>query len=132
MDDNSKSLDPIVVRLRALRVESGTKQKDVADAIRVGHSVMSAYENGSCPTPLRVVREWATLFGRDLQLTGEGKAPAAMKSPARAPGLVSVELTRYQAALASGTVLAAVQQDQSDTSKELVEIAKLLVLALGR
>jgi transcriptional regulator with XRE-family HTH domain len=125
-DPSAKNVDPIVVELRRIRIESGTKQKDIADAIQIGHSVMSAYENGACPPQIDTVRDWATVLGRSLQLVDPD-------GPVAQPVRSGVRLTKYQTALAMGMLLAEASRTRGrseSVAADLEQIADILARSL--
>lgn len=76
---------PLAARLRELRLETGATQKDVADALGLGVSSISAYEKGAL-LPARRVEDYAT-FVAVRRSRGEVPVPtelAELTEPERA------------------------------------------------
>lgn len=67
---------PLAVRLRELRQETGATQKEVADALGLGVSSISAYEKGALLPPRRV-EDYATFFAV-RRSRGDGPVPTQL------------------------------------------------------
>lgn len=122
-----KEIDPIIVEFRETRKALKIAQNAAAEQMGIGATVLSGYENGRVSPQLDFVRTWAEWLGLGLILTdGEDEAPAA--SAAGSDDLVTVRLTRYQAALAMGVLGHA--NGQNRMAKDLQNIAELIGEAL--
>lgn len=120
-------VDPMIADLTQIRIEFDIKQKELANRIEVGQSVMSAYENGTCSPQLHTMRAWTEALGHDLVLAiHTGVVP-----PKLVEATTGVPLTRYQMALAAGILLSVARSGDGMTSSELEQIANILVLSLS-
>lgn len=70
------SPSPLGLRLRELRLESGATQKEVADALGLGVSSISAYEKGALLPPRRL-EDYATFFAV-RRSRGDGEVPGQL------------------------------------------------------
>lgn len=62
----TENADPIIVALRAQRLNMRLKQIDVADQLGVTQSMLSAYETGARPVTLEFLRAWTLALGMNL------------------------------------------------------------------
>ena len=130
MSDSPSSSTSIPARLRQLRLDQGVKQKDLAEMLDLGYSVMSAYENGVVSPQLDVVYRWADVFGLQLDLVPNGgRAPVRKVAPKSTT--YTVELSQYQVALAMGMLIAASREATGQMSADLQDVANALARALS-
>ena len=134
-------IHPVVAELRQLRLDLGIRQATAADDMGASQGMLSGYENGATSPQMWFVELWAEYFGRKLVLerveVDEPKAARRKKGAEVQPEIeadpcLSVQLTRYQIALAMGMIIAARRDDgmSAKLGEDLQGIADALARAL--
>lgn len=124
-------IDPIVAELRSVRKSMNIQQKDMADQIGLGPTVLSGYENGRISPQLSTVRRWSAQLGLGLLLVDD--EDEADPTPTADDGTCTVRLSKYHLALAMGMLTAEATAHRADSpglANDLQEIANLLAQAL--
>lgn len=121
MAEQQHEIDPLISVLRDMR--GSTKQVDAAREIGFSQSMLSSYESGRVSPKLSDLRLWVKWLGADLAVIQAG-----FNKPV--DDTVEFRLTKYQAALAMGMLLAHAGSKDSQTSDDLREIADIMVRSL--
>ena len=117
-------VDPFVLTLREERLARKIPLTELSAALDTPHSTLSNYETGkggSAAPRVDLVRDWANLLDYDLQMVKAEKPSRRRRLPAQQEAddipedLTAVYLSRYQAALAMGMLMAqaAASQEKS-------------------
>lgn len=135
-----KQIDPVVSQLRQAREEAGIKQNEISATLGLEPTRLSSYENGRVSPKIDMVRDWAYALDFDLALN-KIERPGRRRRSAAPPAadldipedLAAVYLSRYQAALAMGMLMAqaaASQEKSPSLADDLRVIADIVARSI--
>lgn len=138
--ERETQVDPFVLTLRNERLSRNVKLTELAATLDIPHSTLSNYETakgGSAAPRIDLMRDWANLLDYDLQLVKVEKTTRRRRSSAQTndddipEDLTAVYLSRYQAALAMGMLMAQAAASQ-DKSPSLADDLRIIADIVAR
>lgn len=128
LHDASRPLRRIGAEIKGHRKAMKLRQSDLAARVGISAPVLSLYENGTLPTPIRVLRELEAIFGVCLETVAELAADAAESKSADREDMLSRLWGRWLRD--RGYIAQGVELDSADVEAMLL-ISKIAKLAAG-